>query len=125
MVVALRPQQGAFLSWGALAVLGSAMCYALSALPGRVLTRTDASASLVFWTTALLALGGGALAWPQWVAVHSGHWPLVAGLAVSGFCGQLAITEAFRKNLGPWANRLRSGETPAPTAPLPSLAFPR
>lgn len=96
VVVALRPQQGAFLSWGALAVLGSAMCYALSALTGRVLTRTDASASLVFWTTALLALGGGALAGPQWVAVHSDHWPLVAGLAVSGFCGQLAITEAFR-----------------------------
>ncbi len=96
VVVALRPQQGAFLSWGALAVLGAALCYALSALTGRVLSRTDASASLVFWTTALLALGAGVLAWPQWVAVQGAHWPLVAGLAITGFCGQLAITEAFR-----------------------------
>ena len=61
-----------------------------------MLTRTDSSASLVFWTTTLLALGAGALAWPQWVSVAQAHWPLVAGLAVTGFAGQLAITEAFR-----------------------------
>ena len=43
-----------------------------------------------------MALGAGALAWPQWVGVAQAHWPLVAGLAVTGFAGQLAITEAFR-----------------------------
>ncbi len=30
------------------------------------------------------------------MAVQQVHWPLVAGLAVTGFLGQLAITEAFR-----------------------------
>ena len=96
VLVALRPSQEAFFTLGALAVLGAATAYAVSAITGRVLTRTDSSASLVFWTTALLALGAGALAWPNWVSVAQAHWPLVAGLAVTGFLGQLAITEAFR-----------------------------
>ena len=101
VLVALQPQHvpqggGSFLSLGALAVLGAALCYALSALTGRVLTRTDSSASLVFWSTGLLALGASALAAPQWLAVQGAHWPLVAGLAVTGFVGQVAITEAFR-----------------------------
>ncbi len=96
VLVALRPSQDAFFTLGALAVLGAACCYAVSAITGRVLTRTDSSASLVFWTTAFLALGAGTLAWPQWVGVQQAHWPLVAGLAVTGFLGQLAITEAFR-----------------------------
>jgi drug/metabolite transporter (DMT)-like permease len=96
VVVALRPSQEAFLTLGALAVLGAACGYAVSAITGRVLTRTDSSASLVFWTTAFLALGAGALAWPRWMAVQDAHWHLVAGLAVTGFLGQLAITEAFR-----------------------------
>ncbi|MFY3384037.1 DMT family transporter [Paracidovorax sp. MALMAid1276] len=96
VVVALRPNQDAFFTLGALAVLGAAVGYAVSAITGRVLTRTDSSASLVFWTTAFLALGAGALALPGWVGVQSAHWPLVAGLAVTGFAGQLAITEAFR-----------------------------
>ena len=96
VLVALRPSQEAFFTLGALAVLGAATAYAVSAITGRVLTRTDSSASLVFWTTALLALGSGALAWPNWVGVAQAHWPLVAGLAVTGFLGQLAITEAFR-----------------------------
>lgn len=96
VLVALRPNQDAFFTLGALAVLTAATCYAVSAITGRMLTRTDSSASLVFWTTALLALGATALAWPQWVHVAQAHWPLIAGLGLTGFLGQLAITEAFR-----------------------------
>jgi len=61
-----------------------------------VLTRTDSSATIVFWTTTMLAIGAGILALPGWVAVSREHWPLVVGLAVTGFLGQTAITEAFR-----------------------------
>ncbi|MDB5850861.1 MAG: EamA family transporter [Rhodoferax sp.] len=96
VVVALRPEQDAFFTLGALAVLGAASCYALSAIIGRVLTRTYTTASLVFWTTALVAVGGSLLARPVWVPVAPAHWPLIAGLAVSGFFGLLAITQAFR-----------------------------
>lgn len=96
VVVALRPDQGAFLSLGALAVLAAAICYALSNVVGRIISRSEPGATLVFWTTAAMALGGSALSAPQWVDVLPAHAPLLAGLAISGFLGQLAITEAFR-----------------------------
>jgi drug/metabolite transporter (DMT)-like permease len=96
VLVALRPSQGAFLSWGALAVLVSASCYAISAITGRILSRTDSSASLVFWGTSGLAVAGGVLAWPDWVAVQSAHIPQLVVIGISGFIGQLAITQAFR-----------------------------
>ena len=94
--IALRPDGDAFFSLGALAVLGAALCYAVSAVVGRVLSRTDASVTLVFWTTVSLSLGAGVLALPGWIAIEADHWPVLLGLAVTGFIGQLAITEAFR-----------------------------
>ena len=96
VVVALRPDGGAFLSVGALAVLAAAVCYALSNVIGRIISRTEPTATLVFWTTAAMALGGGVLSLPQWVDVLPAHAPVLAGLAITGFLGQLAITEAFR-----------------------------
>jgi len=94
--IALRPDGEALFSWGALAVLGAATCYAVSAIAGRVLSRTDASVTLVFWTTISLSLGAGLLALPGWVDIEARHWWILAALAVTGFIGQLAITEAFR-----------------------------
>ena len=73
VLVALRPDERAMMTLGGLAVLAAAACYAVSAVAGRVLT-----------------------ALPGWVGVAPAHWPLVAGLAVAGFLGQAAITEAFR-----------------------------
>lgn len=96
VLVAMRPTGAAFLSLGALAVLTAAGCYAVSALVGRLLTRTDSSASLVFWTTVSLSVGAGALAWPQWLPLRGQDWGLILALAVTGFLGQIAITEAFR-----------------------------
>ena len=81
---------------GALAVLAAASCYAVSAITGRVLSRTDSSVSLVFWTTTMMGVGAGVLALPHWVAIAPEHWALILALATTGFLGQLAITEAFR-----------------------------
>lgn len=94
--IALRPDGDAFFSLGALAVLGSAACYAVSAIAGRVLSRTDASAALVFWNTVLLSVGAGVLAWPAWEPVQHSHGGVLLALAITGFVGQLALTEAFR-----------------------------
>ncbi|MEJ8857482.1 DMT family transporter [Variovorax robiniae] len=96
VVIALRPEQGAFLSMGALAVLVAAACYALSNMLGRLISRTESSGALVFWTTAGMAVGGSLLAAPQWVPIQSGHAWVLVGLAVSGFLGQMSIAEAFR-----------------------------
>jgi drug/metabolite transporter (DMT)-like permease len=96
VVIALRPDESAFLSVGALAVLAAALCYALSNVLGRIISRTEPSATLLFWTTGAMALGGSAMAALQWVPVPAAHAPLLVGLAITGFLGQLAIIEAFR-----------------------------
>ena len=96
VVIALRPDGGAFLSTGALAMLAAAVCYAMSNMLGRLISRTESSASLVFWTTIGMAVGGGLLSVPQWVPIQPQHSWWLAGLAVSGFLGQIAIAEAFR-----------------------------
>jgi drug/metabolite transporter (DMT)-like permease len=62
----------------------------------RIVGRTDSSESQVFWLMALVGFGAGALALPQWVDFRMEHALILLGIAVSGFLGQLAITEAFR-----------------------------
>jgi drug/metabolite transporter (DMT)-like permease len=95
VLVVLRPEGGGFLTIGGLAILGSAACYAISAIAARILARTDRSEHMVFWLMLLMSIGAGALAAPGWVPVGVAQVPLLCALAVSGFLGQLAITEAF------------------------------
>ena len=95
VLVVLRPDGGGFLTLGGLAILGSAVCYAISAIAARILARTDNTQQMMFWLMLLMALGATALAAPEWVSVDRGHLWLLCALAVSGFFGQLAITEAF------------------------------
>lgn len=96
VLVVLRPSGGEFFSLAGLAVLAAAACYAVSAIAVRILSRTDASESMVFWLMVMMAAGGVALAWHEWLPIRRADWLLLAGLSVSGFLGQLAITEAFR-----------------------------
>lgn len=96
VVIALQPQGEGFFTWGALAVLAAALCYSVSAITGRLLSRTDSAVSLVFWSMAMIAVGAGVLAWPNWVPVRAEHGWLLLALAGTGFIAQLCITEAFR-----------------------------
>lgn len=96
VLVALRPGTDGLVSWGGLAVLGAAACYALSAVLARLSSRTDSSESLMLWIMVIMALGGSVLTAPHWVAVRADDAYLLVALAVMGFGGQLAITEAFR-----------------------------
>lgn len=95
VLVVLRPEGEGMLTLGGLAILGSAVCYAISAIAARVQARTDTTRQMMFWLMLLMAIGAGALAAPGWVALDAAHAWLLAGLAISGFFGQLAITEAF------------------------------
>jgi drug/metabolite transporter (DMT)-like permease len=95
VLVVLRPTGEGVLSMAGLAVLLAAVGYAVSAVSGRILARTDRSEHMVFWLMLLMALGATVLAAPGWVDVQTAHLPLLAALAVSGFFAQLAITEAF------------------------------
>jgi drug/metabolite transporter (DMT)-like permease len=95
VLVVLRPDGTGFLTYGGLAVLVAAACYAVSAIAARIIARTDSSEHMMFWLMLLMALGASVLAAPGWVAVEARHIPLLCALAVSGFFAQLAINEAF------------------------------
>lgn len=97
VLVVLRPSGAGFLTIGGLSVLAAAACYAVSAITVRVLARTDRSEHTVFWLIVMIAIGAGLLAAPGWVPIPAAEIPLLCGLAVSGFIGQLAITEAFSR----------------------------
>lgn len=96
VLVILRPSGEGMLSLAGLAVLLSATSYSVSAIAVRVLHRTDSGQSMVFWMLAMLSLGATALAWPQWQPITAGHFPWLLGIGLTGFVGQIAITEAFR-----------------------------
>jgi drug/metabolite transporter (DMT)-like permease len=92
----LHPSASNLVTLGALAALLSATGYAFSAILLRVLTRTDTTASVVFWTVGLMTVTTAALAIPHWVPLHREHWILLAAMGVFGAIGQSLLTEAFR-----------------------------
>jgi drug/metabolite transporter (DMT)-like permease len=95
VVVALRPEGDGFLTLGGLAILGAATCYAVSAIVGRILSRTDSNEHMVFWLMTMVGAGASILAAPEWVPLRQQDYLLLVGLAITGFFGQLAITKAF------------------------------
>jgi len=97
VVVVLRPTGAGMLTLGGLAVLGAAACYAVSAITARILGRTDSAEQMVMWLMLMMSVGASALAAPNWVPLRMADWPLLCVLAVTGFFGQLAITDAFNK----------------------------
>ena len=96
VIIMLRPTTSGLASWGALAALVAATAYALSAIAVRVLTRTESTASVVFWTIGLMTLIAALLAAPAWVAIAARHWPWIIALGVVAAVGQHLLTQAFR-----------------------------
>ncbi|QCW28607.1 DMT family transporter [Lysobacter enzymogenes] len=96
VLVLLRPTGAGMFSVAALAILGAALGYAVTAITVRVLARTDSTQAMMVWLMTLMTLGAGALAWQDWVPLRAEHAWLIAGLGVAGSLGQYAVTEAFR-----------------------------
>jgi drug/metabolite transporter (DMT)-like permease len=88
---------GEWVSVGALAAVVAVATYSLGAVSIRLLSRTDTTESMVFWFSVLLSVGAGLLAVPGWVPLLASHWPLFAGIGLTGAMGQHFITEAFRR----------------------------
>ncbi len=97
-VLFVRPPD--IVGWAApLAILGTALCYALSSILVKIVGRTDTTQSMVFWMTCMLAIGATVLTllMPQgWQAIHREHYLLIGGIAITGAVGQWGITEAFK-----------------------------
>jgi drug/metabolite transporter (DMT)-like permease len=92
----LRPTGEGALTLAGLAILLSAVGYALSAITVRVLHRTDSSQSMVFWVITIQGIGAAALSFANWQPILRSDWLVIGALAVTGSVGQWAITEAFR-----------------------------
>lgn len=97
VLIVLKPTGEGVLTLAGVATLLASVAYAVSAITVRMLARTDSTQSMMFWLTAMMAIGAGALAAPNWQALRFGDWPVIAGVAVTGALGQYAITEAFRR----------------------------
>src|SRR5689334_408034 len=97
VLIVLRPSGASAITLPGMAIIVTAVCYALSAITVRVLTRTDTTQAMVFWLMTFIAVGAGILALPSWQPLRQEHWWIVAAMGVSGSVGQWAITEAFRQ----------------------------
>jgi drug/metabolite transporter (DMT)-like permease len=111
VIVVLKPSGTQMVTLGGLAALTSAVCYALSALTIRILSRTDTSAATILWQLVLLTVVSGVLASGVWVPLRWQDWPWIAGLGFTGALGQYFITQAFRQ------------ASPAAVAPLEYTAL--
>ena len=96
VLVVLRPTGAGVLSTAGLAVLVAAVAYAVSAITVRIIARSDTTQAITFWLLALMALGAGALALPDWVPLRIQHGWIIGGIGIAGALGQYTITEAFR-----------------------------
>ena len=96
VLVVLRPGGEGVLTRPGLLVLAGTACYAASVVTVRMLAQRDSAQAMVFWFLAMVAVGAGLLAWPQWVPLRLEDAWLLAGVAVFGTVGQVALTHAFR-----------------------------
>jgi drug/metabolite transporter (DMT)-like permease len=96
VLIVLRPSASGLNTLGALAALLAATAYAFSALAVRVLTRTDTTVSVVFWTIGLMTLFTGGIATPGWVPIESAHWKWLLAMGLLAAIAQYLLTEAFR-----------------------------
>lgn len=96
VLIMLRPSASGFATLGALAALLGAIAYALGGIAVRVLTRTDTTVSVVFWTVGLMTLFTGIICAPGWVTIQHEHWKLLLALGLLAAIAQYLLTEAFR-----------------------------
>jgi drug/metabolite transporter (DMT)-like permease len=102
VLIVLRPGAEGFAWLGTIAVLGTALAYALSSILVKIIGRTDSTQSMIFWMTCMLAIGATLIALPDWQPILRQHYLLIAGVAITGAIGQWGITEAFKR--GPAAS---------------------
>ena len=96
VLVAAKPDATGFGWAGTLAMLGTAVGYAVSSVLVRILGRTDSTQAMIFWMMVMLSIGATVLALPSWVPISGTHYPILAGVALTGAIGQWGITVAFK-----------------------------
>jgi drug/metabolite transporter (DMT)-like permease len=96
VITLLHPSASSLVSLGAVAALLSATGYAFNAIALRVITRTDTTASVVFWMIGLMTVLAICIAAPRWIPIRGEDWTLLAAIGVFSTIAQHLLTEAFR-----------------------------
>lgn len=96
VITMLHPSASSLVSLGAVAALISATGYAFNAIALRVITRTDTTASVVFWMIAIMTVLAVVIAAPRWEPIRAEDWTLLVGIGVFSAIAQHLLTEAFR-----------------------------
>ena len=96
VLIMLKPSASRFVSVGAAAALGSALCYSLSAITIRTLSSSESTLSVAFSFVVVVGLVNGAIALPHWVPVQPTHWPWILLIGITGALGQMLLIQAFR-----------------------------
>jgi drug/metabolite transporter (DMT)-like permease len=96
VITMLHPSASSLVSLGAVAALLAATGYAFNAIALRVITRTDTTASVVFWMIGLMTVLALIIAAPRWVAIRTEDWTLLVAIGVFSAIAQHLLTEAFR-----------------------------
>lgn len=94
--VILRPGGGDVITLAGFAAFGSALCYAISAVMIRKMSRTESTLSIGMSFMVMVSIGTGALAWAHWTPIQSEHLPWLLLLGFTGALGQYLIIFAFR-----------------------------
>jgi len=95
VLVILRPGASA-ISPAALAVLGSAICYAISHVLTKRLSAHDSVLAILFYMTAMQLPLGLLPALPKWVWPSAALWPWVFIVAVTSLSAHYCMARAFR-----------------------------
>ena len=96
VITMLKPSASSLVSLGAVAALLSATGYAFNAIALRIITRTDSTASVVFWMIGIMTVLALCIAAPHWVAIRREDWLLLATIGLFSSIAQHLLTEAFR-----------------------------
>jgi drug/metabolite transporter (DMT)-like permease len=96
VITMLKPSASSLVSLGAVAALLSATGYAFNAVALRIITRTDTTASVVFWMIGLMTVIAVCIAAPHWIAIRREDWILLAAIGLFSSIAQHLLTEAFR-----------------------------
>jgi drug/metabolite transporter (DMT)-like permease len=96
VVIVLKPTGTGLITIGGIAALASAICYAISAITIKVLSRTDSGPATIFWTLSFISIISGAMVAFDWTPLRWEHWYLFFGVGLFGAIGQHFITQAFR-----------------------------
>ena len=97
ILVVARPSAGG-INLGMAAAAASAICFALTGIATKVLTRRESIVSIMFWLTVLQGLFGIAIAaWDgqvRWPTATSWPWLMVIG--ITGVVAHFCLTSALR-----------------------------